>query len=185
MLVWSTDEPWKGLNPCASTTKIRYYLYLAKFRQEDYSPVIPFINLACCVICDIINKTLQHVSMNPAMCNFLQSVIKEMIGGQMEQLLLRQLTMRHIGFLLSAISFGFQVGEKYILGIIQCPILIISETCQLVRKLTICFILLNIFMEIWSLWKSTPKELLKNSAQKKSLHIPQRHRDMSNTWIWS
>lgn len=46
------------------------------------------------------------------MCNFLQNVIKEMIGGQMEQLLLRQLTMRHTGFLLSAISFCFQVGEK-------------------------------------------------------------------------
>lgn len=50
--------------------------------------------------------------MEPAMCNFLQNVIKEMIGGQMEQLLLRQLTMRHTGFLLSAISFCFQVGEK-------------------------------------------------------------------------
>lgn len=30
----------------------------------------------------------------------------------------------HIGFLLSAISFGFQGGEKYILGIIHCTILI-------------------------------------------------------------
>lgn len=56
------------------------------------------------------------------MCNFLQSVIKEMIGGQMEQLLLRQLTMRHTGFLLSAINFGFQAGEKYILGIFHCLI---------------------------------------------------------------
>lgn len=176
--------PRKGLNPCASTTKIRYYIYLAEFRQEDYSPVIPFKKLACCVICDIINKTLQHVSMNPAMCNFLRSVIKEIIGGQMEQLLLRQLTMRHIG-LLSAISFAFQVGEKYILGIIQCPILIIPETCHLVRELTICFILLNIFTKIWSLWKATQKDMFKRSAQRKSLHIPQRSRDISNTWSWS
>lgn len=177
--------PRKGLNPCASTAKIRYYIYLAKFRQKDYSPVIPFKNLACCVICDIISKTLQHVSMNPAMCNFLQSVIKEIIGGQMEQLLLRQLTMRHIGFLLSVISFGFQVGEKYICAIIQCPILIIPETCQLVRKLTICFILLDIATKIWSLWKAIPKGLFKRSAEKKSLHIPQRSRDISNTWSWS
>lgn len=99
----------------------------------------------------------------------------------MEQLLLRQLTMRHIGFLLSAISFGFQAGEKYILGTTQCPILIISETRQLVKKLTICYILLTIFTEIWSLWKATPKDLFKSSAQKKSLHIPQRSRDISNT----
>lgn len=63
----------------------------------------------------------------------------------MEQLLLRQITIRHIGLLLSAISFRFQVGEKYILGTIQCPIIIISETHQLVRNLTFCFILLNIF----------------------------------------
>lgn len=63
-----------------------------------------------------------------------------MIGGKMEQLLLRQITIRHIGLLLSAISFGFQVGEKYILGTIQCPI-IISETCQLARKLTFLFYL--------------------------------------------
>lgn len=60
----------------------------------------------------------------------------------MEQLLLRQLTMRHVGFLLSATSFGFQVGEKYILGIIQYVILIIPETCQLVRKLTVLFYLI-------------------------------------------
>lgn len=63
----------------------------------------------------------------------------------MEQLLLTQITIRHIGLLLSAISFGFQVGEKHILGTIQCPLIIISETHQLVRKLTFCFILLNIF----------------------------------------
>jgi len=63
--------PRKVLNLCASTTKIRYYIYLAKFRQEDCSPVIPFKNVTCCVTCDIINKTLQHVSTNPAMCNFL------------------------------------------------------------------------------------------------------------------
>lgn len=123
--------------------------------------------------------------MNPAMCNFLQSVIKEMIGGQMKQLLLRQLTMRHIGFLLSAISFGFQVGEKYILRTIQCPILIIPETCQLVRKLTICFILLNIFTKIQGLWKDISKDLSKMSVQKKSLHIPQRSRDIGNTRSWS
>lgn len=83
--------------------------------------------------------------MEPAMCNFLQNVIKEMIGGQMEQLLLRQLTMRHTGFLLSAINFGFQVGEKYILGIFHCLIWITPKTWQLLRKLTICFILCNIF----------------------------------------
>lgn len=59
----------------------------------------------------------------------------------MEQLLLKQITIRHIGLLLSAISFGFQVGEKYILGTIQCPIIIISETCQLARKLTFLFYL--------------------------------------------
>jgi len=103
----------------------------------------------------------------------------------MEQLLLRQLTMRHIGFLLSAISLGFQTGEKYILGIIQCPILIIPETCQLVRKLTIWFILLNIFTKIQSLWKAAPKDLFKRSAQKKPLHIPQRSTDISITWSWS
>lgn len=131
--------PRKGLNPCASTTKIRYYIYLAKFRQKDYSPVIPFKNLACCVICDIISKTLQHVSMNPAMCNFLRSVIKEIIGGQMEQLLLRQLTMRHIGFLLSVISFGFQVGEKYICAIIQCPIFNNSWNMPVTEKVDYLF----------------------------------------------
>lgn len=34
--------------------------------------------------------------MEQAMCNFLPSVIKEMIGGQMEQLLVRQLTITEL-----------------------------------------------------------------------------------------
>lgn len=96
-------------------------------------------------MCDTISKTLQPVSMNPGRCNFLLSLMKKNDWRANEQLLLRLITIRHIGLLLSAISFGFQVGEKYILGIIQCPIIIISETRQLVRKLTFCFILVNIF----------------------------------------
>lgn len=93
----------------------------------------------------------------------------------MEQLLLTQITIRHIGLLLSAISFGFQVGEKYILGTIQCPFIIISETHQLVRKLTFCFILLNIFTKKnREPVERCDKTLFKSSAQEKSLHISPR-----------
>lgn len=73
------------------------------------------------------------------MCNFLQSVIKEMIGGQMEQLLLRQLTMRHIGFLLSAISFGFQVGEKTYFRILSLCYLNNSQNMPVTEKVEYLF----------------------------------------------
>lgn len=98
------------------------------------------------------------------MCNFLQSVIKEMIGGQMEQLLLRQLTMRYIGFLLSAISFGFQVGEKTHFRILSLCYLSNSQNMPVTEKVEYLFyftLFYFIFTKICCLWKATPKDFLK------------------------
>lgn len=103
----------------------------------------------------------------------------------MEYLLLTQITIRHIGLLLSAISFGFQVGEKYILGTIQCPFIIISETHQLVRKLTFCFILLNIFTKK----NREPVEGCDKVCLKVQLkrNLCKFHQGacISNTWSWT
>lgn len=100
----------------------------------------------------------------------------------MEQLLLRQIIIRHIGLLLSAISFRFQVGEKYILGTIQCPIIIISETHQLVRNLTFCFILLNIFTKKYGACGKLCQKICSEVQLRRNLCLFHQGACISNTW---